>query len=142
MKIKIGTWTDDRTGEVKDRYLIFGKVMKTDFRTVGAKGVSKLSLAISPGIGEPLENVTFWGYDALAYNGIQKFTTMLIEAYENVREYNGREYVDYNILNVIDVADKPRPSATAKPRAASAREVPPEDPYAGFTDINSDDLPF
>ena len=142
MKIKIGTWTNDKTGEVKDRYLLFGRVMKSDFRTVGAKGVSKLRLSISPGAGEPLEFVTFWGYDALAYNGIPKFSTMLLEVYEDVHDYNGQTYTDYFPLNVIDVAEKPRQAATAKPRAASAREVPPEDPYAGFTDINGDDLPF
>lgn len=140
MKIKIGTWTDDRTGEVKDRYLIFGKVMKTDFRTVGAKGVSKLNLSISPGIGEPLENVTLWGYDALAYNGIQKFTTMLIEAYEDVREYMGKTYTDYVPFNIIDVAEKPRVKGERKKR--ETREVEPEDPYAGFTDISGEDLPF
>ena len=139
MKLKIGTWMDDRTGEVKDRYLIFGKVMKdAEMRTVGAKGSQKLSLAISPGMGEDLETVTMWGYDAAAYNGTKKFTTMLIEAYENRREYMGKTYTDYIPLNVIDVSER---RGKEPPRKRASKEVEPEDPYAGFTDI-SGDLPF
>jgi hypothetical protein len=137
MKIKIGTWTDERTGEVKDRYLLFGKVMKSKFGTVGAKGTSKLDIFLSPGMGEQLERIAMWGYDALAYNGIQKFATMLVEAYEDAREWQGKTYVDYIALNVIDVSEKRGKAAPKK-----ANEVEPQDPMEGFTDINSDDLPF
>lgn len=137
MKIKIGTYTDERTGEVKDRYLIFGKVMKSKFGTVGAKGTSKLDISLSPGMGEDLCRIAMWGYDALAYNGIQKFSTMLVEAYEDAREWQGKTYVDYIPLNVIEVSERRGKSAQQK-----SREVEPQDPMAGFTDINSDDLPF
>lgn len=141
MKLKIGTWIDKANGGVvHDRYLIMGRVIKdAEMRTVGAKGISMLSFALSPGRDEDLVRIKMWGYDALDYNGLRKGTVMLLDCYEDSREYQGKTYTDYIPLNVIDVADKPRQPGA---RSRTPKEVVPEDPMQGFTDINSDDLPF
>lgn len=139
MILKTGTWKDDNTGEIRDRYLIIGRVMKTEMKTVGQRNTSMLSVALSPGRGEDLITVKLWGYDAQDYNGLQKFSTIMIDAYEESREYNERTYTDYIPLNII-ACDPPRAAAPARRKRSDP--VQPQDPMAGFTDINTDDLPF
>lgn len=141
MKLHIGTYTDTVSGEIKDRYLIFGRVVKdAEFKTVGAKGISMLSFPLSPGREEDLVKIKMWGYDAMDYNGLRKGTVMLIDAYEDSREYMGKTYRDYIPLNVIDMSEKPKHT---EKRTRTPKEVEPEDPDAGFTDIvNREDLPF
>lgn len=139
MKLNIGQYIDKDTGEQYDRYLIMGRSIKdAEMKTVGARGTSMLSFPLSPGRNEELLNIKMWGYDALDYNGLRKGTTLLIDAYEQSREYQGKVYRDYIPLNVIDVSEKPRQT-----RPRTSKTVAPEDPLAGFTDIqNPEDLPF
>lgn len=139
MKLHIGQYIDKDTGEQYDRYLIMGRSIKdAEMKTVGARGTSMLSFPLSPGRNEELLNIKMWGYDALDYNGLRKGTTLILDAYEQSREYNGKVYRDYVPLNVIDMAEKPRQTRPRTPKT-----VVPEDPLAGFTDIqNPEDLPF
>ena len=144
MKLKIGTWIDKTadSGEMHDRYLIFGRAIKdAEFKPVGAKGTSLLTIVLSPGKEEDLVRVKLWGYDAMAYNGLKKGTMLLLDAYEDKRDWEGKTYTDYIPLNVMDVSEKPgRGSGTGK---RTQKEVEPQDPMAGFVDFtNHDDLPF
>jgi hypothetical protein len=143
MKLKIGQWVDKANGGVvHDRYLVMGRVIKdAEMRTVGAKGTSMLSFSLSPGREEDLVRIKMWGYDALDYNGLRKGTMMLLDCYEDSREYQGKTYTDYIPLNVMDVSEKPGRGAGTGKRAQ--KEVEPQDPMAGFVDFtNHDDLPF
>lgn len=142
MILQIGTYTDEATGEVKPRALIFGRTIKdAEFKTVGQRGTSMLKMSVSPGRGEPLLSIKMWGYDAVDYADTKKGQTILVDAYEDAREYNGKTYVDYIPLNVIALS-KPE---TRSARGRRASRVEPEEPQTddGFTDItNQDALPW
>ena len=141
MKLNIGKYIDETTGEAYDRYLLMGRVVKdAEFKTVGAKGTSMLTFPISTGRGEDLLRIKMWGYDALDFNGTKKGTTMLIDAYEQSREYMGKTYVDYVPINAIDMTEK---KSRGQARTRTPKEVVPENPMDMFTDIqNPEDLPF
>lgn len=141
MILQIGTYTDEATGEVKPRALIFGRTIKdAEFKTVGQRGTSMLKMSVSPGRGEPLLSIKMWGYDAVDFAETKKGTTVLLDAYEDAREYNGKTYVDYIPLNVLAMNERETRSA----RGRRAARVEPENPAGdGFTDIvNKDDLPW
>lgn len=138
MILRIGDYMDEVSGEIKPRCLVFGRAIKDgNFKTVGAKGISMLTFGMSPGRGENLVNIKMWGFDAVDYADIKKGTTILADTYEDKREYGGKTYTDYVVLNVIAIADKPMKARNSK------RNVEPEDPTAVFQDItNVEELPF
>ena len=137
MILKIGNYVDQQTGDIRDRYLVIGHTIKdAEVRTVGAKGTSMLSFGLSPGKDEPLINMKLWGYDAIAYDGLRRGTTIIADCYCESREYNGKTYTDYIPLNFLAV-DQPKQTGTKR-----AKTVKPEDPNEGFVDIPVGDLPF
>lgn len=141
MILRTGTYTDEQTGEVKNRALIFGRTIKdAEFKTVGQRGTSMLTFSVNTGRGEPLVGIKMWGYDAVDYADIKKGMTVLIDAYENSREYNGKTYTDWVSLNVIALNKKESRSE----RGRRASKVVPQEPATedGFTDIASNDLPW
>lgn len=139
MIIPLGTYTIEDSGEVKNRVLVLGRLIKDGkFQTVGSKATPMLTFGVSPGRGEKLINVKMWSYDAVDYAEIKKGTTIIIDAYEDVREYGGNTYVDYIPLNIVAASEKPKQKQTRKSK------VEPENPIDGFTDLalNPEDLPF
>lgn len=139
MILSIGTYTIEDSGEIKNRVLIIGRLIKDGkLQTVGSKGTSMLTFGVSPGRGEKLVNIKMWGYDAIDYADIKKGTTIIADTYEDSREYGGKTYVDYIPLNIIAASEKPKQRQTRNSR------VEPENPVDGFTDLNlnADDLPF
>ena len=142
MIINIGNYVDPNTSEVKERKLIFGRLIKDgEMKTVGAKGRQMLTLTCSPGRDEPLVSIKLWGYDAADNDGIKKGTMILADAVKEEREYMGKTYTDYVPINFSALGDeKPAQKRARMPR--NTNEVVPENPNAGFTDIASSDLPW
>lgn len=133
---KIGTYTDPNTGETKDLYNIFGRAIKdAELKQVGSKGTSMLTISVSVGREMPLVTIKMWSYDADEWSDVAKGATILAEATENVRTYNGKEYKDYTPL--FFMAQTHKASARKKP----TKNLEPEDVFEGFTDIQGD-LPF
>ena len=139
MILPTGTYTFEDTGEVKNRALIFGRLIKdAELKNVGSRGTSLLQLRVSPGRGEDIINVKMWGYDAVDFANTKKGATILVDAYEDTRDYNGKTYTDWVSLNTLAVSEQKSSKTGRSPRA----KVEPENPVDSFTDIASDDLPW
>jgi len=142
MILDIGLWVDKQTGETYPRKLILGRVVRDgELKQVGSKGTSLFTFGVSPGREEDILNIKLWSYDADANADISKGEVLLIEAREESREYNGREYRDYVPLNLMRVGTCV--PVQAAPKKRSSKKVEPQDPNDGFTDIiNPENLPF
>lgn len=142
MIVDTGLWVDKQTGETYPRKLIMGKVVRdAELRQVGQNNTSLLKLGVSLGYKEDIVNVKMWGYDAEDNAYIKKNMTVIIDAREETREYNGKTYTDYVAINTM--CDGVVSGANAEPKKRSSKKVEPQDPNAGFTDItNPEDLPF
>lgn len=141
MILPIGMHQDPETGELHERVLVFGRtIMDAQMKTVGAKGTAMLSLRVSPGRDEEIVGIKLWGYDAQDHDGLPKGTMVLADCLKECREYMGKTYTDYVPRNFAVLGhDTPAKKRSRK----STTDVPPEDPYAGFTDIqNREELPF
>lgn len=140
MILRTGTYTFEDTGEVKNRALIFGRLIKdAELKNVGSRGTSLLQLRVSPGRGEDIINVKMWGYDAVDYADTKKGASILVDAYEDARDYNGKTYTDWVALNTIAVSEQ---KATRTGRGSRAKVEPANPVDEGFTDIASNDLPW
>lgn len=136
MKLKIGQYIDEETGNVYDRYLIMGRTIKdAQMQGVGSKNISMLTITVSVSKYEPLVNLKLWGWDAAAYNGIRGKTIVIADAIEKSREYNGKTYLNYEPLFLM--AEPERVGSNKR-----SKTVKPEDPD-GFVEIeNPIGLPF
>ena len=142
MILPLGLYKDPDTGETRERYLIYGRTVKdAQMKKVGSRGTSLLAFGVSPGRDEELVNVKLWGYDADENDGLKKGSTILADCLLEEREYNGRTYRDYT-ARVFAVLGADTPVKTTNAKRSKSETVEPENPYDGFTDINSDDLPF
>lgn len=102
MKMSLGQYTEQYTGVIKDRYLIFGFVVKNaEFGSVGKKAMPRLTFAVSVGRNEDLCNMTMWGDLAVKYRDIRKGDNVIVDALEQQKEYNGKVYVSYLPMNII-----------------------------------------
>ena len=136
----IGLYTDEVTGETQERFLIFGHLIKDGaMKAVGAKGTSMLSLSVSPGRGDELVNIKLWGYDAVAYDGLKRGSTVLADCILEQREYMGKTYKDYKAINFAVLGGNAQAGTHVK--RAKKDPVEPEDPMAGFEDYQGS-LPF
>ena len=144
MILPLGLHKDPDTGEAHERYLIYGRTVKdAQMKKVGSKGTSLLAFGVSPGRDEELVNVKLWGYDADENDGLKKGSTILADCLLEQREYNGRTYKDYTArMFAVLGADAPVTVKSTGTKSSKSETVEPENPYDGFTDINSDDLPF
>ena len=142
MILPLGLHKDPDTGEVHERYLIFGRTVKdAQMKKVGSKNTSLLSFGVSPGRDEELVTVKLWGYDADENDGLKKGSTILADCLLDQREYNGRTYKDYT-ARVFSVLGADTPVKMTGSKRTKDATVEPENPYSGFTDVSSDDLPF
>lgn len=142
MKIKIGQYIDEDTGNVYDRYLLLGRAIKDgELREVGERKTSKYSFAVSVSKFDPLCDVCLWDFDAREYAGrVTKGSVVFMDAIERSREYKGKTLIDYRPLYLmID----PKRAVDTGADNHRRRTVKPEAPDAGFTEIlNTENLPF
>ena len=143
MILRTGTYTFEDTGEVKNRALIFGRTIKdAELKSVGSRGTSLLNLRVVSERGGDIMAVKMWGYDAIDYADIKKGATVLIDAYEDTRDWQGKTYTDWVVINVIAVSERTAKSTGKGTRASVKPENPANTVDDGFTDLVSNDLPW
>lgn len=146
MKLYLGQHVDQRTGVVKERYLILGRAIKnSELTSVGDNATPILRFTISPGRGEDLANVTAWADDATRWSPINKGDSVLADVLEQPREYNGKVYMSYTPLNLMvwhvqEAARRPAPKKNkrepAPPSFGDLSDTAFTDiPESGFADI-------
>lgn len=134
---KIGQYVDQTTGETKDLYIIFGRAIKdAEYKLVGAKKTPMLTISVSVGREMPLATIKMWSYDADEWSDLTKGATILAEAVENVRQYNGKEYKDYTPQFFMAQSHE-----HTQKKKTPTKKLEAEDVFEGFTDIQGD-LPF
>lgn len=143
MVLPIGKWLDETAGEYKDRFLIYGNVVKdAEYKQVGSKQTPMLTLCVSPGREESLINIKLWSYNADKYRNVKKGRTIIADAIAETREYQGKTYTDYVPLVVMfdggsfgePTPQKRTPKSKVEPESQATDD--------GFFNIPSGDLPF
>lgn len=142
MKLYMGQFIEQKTGVVKERYLIFGRVIDdAKFDSVGKEASPRLRFAISPGRYEDLCNVCAWKSEAVKYRNIRKGDIVLVDALEQKGHSGEKTYLNYIPMNMMVHYFGGEDSASM-PAMPTPMQPPNYEPFGedGFVDIDEKEV--